>query len=267
MANQGIYVFNVNQDSPPLPTSPLPSFFDTNNPTINFDLENDMKVFSAAQHELTIELDTLIKSPDTTRRAKKLKKANKIKRPRPQNAWILYRKDTNARLRESRKDFVKLKSCERSKIISKMWKEENVIVKNKFYVIAKWAEHELNKDYEYLEYLSRSSGERRISSPFDSNLSNLSSPSSNEWFEFNCSNTVSTNNTFIFPDLNSIESNDMIEYGFNQPTITNFAFDSTSVDIPINLTAEETALAPNSDVYLTVDCDVNYINSLDEILY
>src|ERR1700722_12600540 len=97
---QGIYVFSVNpmNGSPPSP----PSLPEPNRPTIRLDIENDMKIYFAAPHKLSHDtIYDLIRSPITTRRAIRLKKKGQNKPPRPQNAWILYRNDTNKRMKES----------------------------------------------------------------------------------------------------------------------------------------------------------------------
>ncbi|GBC04460.1 hypothetical protein RclHR1_00570016 [Rhizophagus clarus] len=212
---QGFHVFSLNDDSvPPPPQQTEPCI------ATLIDLETDIKTYNAAQHHLTLEISTLINSSQTSRRAVRLKKEGKQKAPRPQNAWILYRKDTNARFQQT-KEYEGKKSSEISKIISKMWKNEREEVKNKFYVLAKWAGqlHETeNINYKYspkksIEKSSKDNNDYELGNPFPSNLSNLSTPSSpysehNQTADFqnNIENSVSppfdtTPQTTYFPDF------------------------------------------------------------------
>jgi hypothetical protein len=178
---QGFHVFSLNDDvtaQPPRQSEPTIATF--------IDYETDYRIFNAAQHQLTLDIETLINSSQTSRRAARLRREGRQEAPRPQNAWILYRKDTNARFRLTGEHEGK-RSSEISKIISEMWKNEREEVKKKFFVLAKWAGqvHETaNIDYRYSPRRLRERSPRSESydsvdpaDPFPSNLSNLSSPS------------------------------------------------------------------------------------------
>src|SRR4051794_22093144 len=56
--------------------------------------QSDYDTMCATSYQLTIDIPTLINSSRKTRRAIKFKKIGEGKPPRPQNAFVIYRRDT-----------------------------------------------------------------------------------------------------------------------------------------------------------------------------
>nr|ANQ32783.1 MATA-HMG [Rhizophagus irregularis] len=244
---QGFHVFSINDDvvRPP-PQQPEPNFA-----TI-IDYENDFKILNSAHHQLTLDISTLLNNSKTSRRAAKLRREGKLEAPRPQNAWILYRKDINARFRQTGEHEGK-KSSLISKIIAEMWENEREEVKKMFFVLAKWAGYvhkEVNDEY---RYSPRRSGERSpetlpgdplVNYEFDPNLSNLSSPYPEhpitEFPEFPIPIPFEFPQTFYFPDSGTEE-----------------------IHVPYVLVPSSTEMIyfPDYDVYLPslYLCDIDYM--------
>ncbi len=152
---EGFHVFNVNQNNDR--TNGYTSVFEVPlpdpNQTTRLD-DNSLSVFEMVKkssHLFTYDILTLIKNSDTTRRAVKNRKKGINSVPRPPNAFMLYRRDLNARFKCEGK-INGVKSSNISKKIGDMWKEEPDDVKKTFYALARLAEqhHNLtNKGYKY----------------------------------------------------------------------------------------------------------------------
>lgn len=102
-------------------------------------------------YDFYLPLDTLISNSQTSRRPKKLRN----KTPRPQNAWILYRKD---RLARDAKVYRGWKACDISKDLGERWKNEDEITIEAFNALAKLAKHRhgiVNVGYKYIPLKKR----------------------------------------------------------------------------------------------------------------
>lgn len=250
---QGFHVFSINDDvvGPP-PQQPEPSY------ATFFDCENDLKIFNSAQHQLTLDISTLINNSKTSRRAVKCKREGKLEAPRPQNAWILYRKDTNARFRQTGEHEGK-KSSKISQIIAEMWKNEREEVKRKFYVLAKWADYvhkEVNDGYSYSPRRSRERSPETL--PGDTPLINY------EFIDYSDPNL-----SLPYPEY---QTTDFTEYPIPipfeiPPTFYDFPDSGTEeIHVPYVLVPSPTEMThiPEYNIYLPAlyFCDINYINNL-----
>src|SRR5688572_26773070 len=134
-------IFNVNQEdavnnfcSKIPPPVPEPNKF-------TFPKKDDFEVLNSSSYKFTLDIDTLIQSSATSRRAIKYAKKGTGKPPRPQNAWVIYRRDVNARLTRDSAEYRNLRSsANKSKKIGEMWRKEHNNVKDLFHLLAKRAE-------------------------------------------------------------------------------------------------------------------------------
>lgn len=119
-----------------------------------------------SNYDFTLDIETLLMNPMTRERAKNYKKTGFIRPPRPQNSFILYRRNKTAEL-----DLVGLKSAEKSKIISELWKGEPENVKEVFSALSRMAEVKYIERYGKVKYQpNRKSKQKKVTKPVESNL-------------------------------------------------------------------------------------------------
>src|SRR5205814_295939 len=144
--------------------------------------QDEIEIFRAASYQFTLDISVLIQSSQKSRRAIKYRKTGEGKPPRPQNNWMLYRRDMNERLNLTSKDYVELKSSsKKSKKISEMWNNERKEVRDLFSLLARWAEEEHSKIYKDYKYRpeknqeSKSNGGRKAkkNNDNDNNVNNV----------------------------------------------------------------------------------------------
>ncbi|CAI2181095.1 17449_t:CDS:2 [Funneliformis geosporum] len=97
--------------------------------------KSDEEIVYGSNYNFTLDIEKLLLNPMTRERAKHIKKTGINRPPRPQNSFILYRRNKTAQLA-----LVGLKSAEKSKIISQMWKNEPEDVKEVFSALSRMAE-------------------------------------------------------------------------------------------------------------------------------
>ncbi|CAG8666655.1 17832_t:CDS:1 [Funneliformis caledonium] len=136
---QGFFVFKINENI--LSNNEL----NPNNPiSLNNEL-NDYQIVYNSNYPFTIDRNMLINN------SKKRTGSNKA--PRPQNPFILYRRDMSARLKAESADN-KIKEAKRSKEIAIRWKKETEEVKALFYALSRLAKQKhievYGKDYKYV---------------------------------------------------------------------------------------------------------------------
>jgi hypothetical protein len=105
----------------------------------------DEEIVNTTNYNFNLDIETLLNNSTTTRRAKRLQRT--CYTPRPQNPFILYRRDMAVR-----SEFVGLKSSEISKKIGKMWKNETTEVKDLFNALARLAEKRHSEKYSDYSY-------------------------------------------------------------------------------------------------------------------
>lgn len=110
-----------------------------------FDLcgESDEQIISS--YTFFLPVDTLINNSTASRRRKELRG----KPPRPQNSWILYRRDQTARYKES---FDGEKPSNISKDIAKAWNNESDETKKVFDALSRISKKKHNYDNKEYKY-------------------------------------------------------------------------------------------------------------------
>ncbi|CAG8531825.1 8372_t:CDS:1 [Cetraspora pellucida] len=112
----------------------------------------DNELFSSPlpPYQLTLEIDELISPPKNSRKAKKfLKNPHTSSPPRPQNAFVLFRRDFYAKLRI---EGIKMKNGDISRLASEEWHKQPKEVLRYFEILeqlAKDKHNEMYPDYKY----------------------------------------------------------------------------------------------------------------------
>ncbi|GBB88428.1 hypothetical protein RclHR1_00150024 [Rhizophagus clarus] len=110
--------------------------------------KTDEEIVNSTNYNFTLDIETLLNNSTTTRRAMRLQRKGELcYTPRPQNPFMLYRRDMSAR-----SEFVGIKSSETSKQIGKMWKNETSEVKDLFNALARLAEKRHSEKYSDYSY-------------------------------------------------------------------------------------------------------------------
>ncbi|CAB4391794.1 hypothetical protein RhiirA5_496301 [Rhizophagus irregularis] len=106
---------------------------------VNSKTKNDEELLKYTDYKFNIEPEILLSNSTTTRLAVRNKKKGINKIPRPQNAWIIYRRDKSVELRRdvARR---KQKSKDLSKDIAQMWENEPKEVKELFEALSRMSE-------------------------------------------------------------------------------------------------------------------------------
>ncbi|CAI2172639.1 11655_t:CDS:1 [Funneliformis geosporum] len=145
---QGYHVFNVNtyigskiSPSPPEPNRPI---------RIGTEVISDEELVLSSNYNFNLDIDILLSNSMTTRKAIYDMKRGIFRPPRPQNAFMLYRRD-----KSSGPDYFGLKSSETSTIIGIMWKAESKEVKGLFEALARMAEKRHSEKHENYRYEPR----------------------------------------------------------------------------------------------------------------
>src|ERR1044072_1212439 len=137
----------------------------TNKP-ISLGNKSDEEIVSSSNYVFTIEISTLLINSKTTRRYKKNKRP-----PRPQNAFMLYRRDKTANKKLDPK-CAGLKQCEISKLIARGWKEETDEVRELFWALARLSEKLHSKVHGEYKYVPKKQPKKEKKSE-ESDLSNF----------------------------------------------------------------------------------------------
>ncbi|RIA92985.1 hypothetical protein C1645_763454, partial [Glomus cerebriforme] len=109
----------------------------------------DENLIYSSNYRFTIDIEDLLNNSTKTRRAKRYEKKRINKPPRPQNAFIIYRRNKVAELKII---FEGQKSANISRIVGEYWREEEKEVKELFEAISRVAEKRHSdkyKDYVY----------------------------------------------------------------------------------------------------------------------
>ncbi|CAI2172643.1 11657_t:CDS:1 [Funneliformis geosporum] len=137
-------IYNVSSNVSMVPPSPP----EPNVPIHIENYERDELIVYSSNYKFTLEIDQLLTNSSTCRRATRGKKSGP---PRPQNSYILYLRDTTARIKQD-PEFSKEHPSKRSKIIGKMWKNEPQSVKDLFESLAKLARKNHLNTYQNYQY-------------------------------------------------------------------------------------------------------------------
>ncbi|CAG8508188.1 16242_t:CDS:1 [Funneliformis mosseae] len=156
-ANEGydrtssIYTVSSNVSMiPPSPPEPnVPIRIDT--------YERDEQIVYSSNYKFTLGIEELIVNSTTSRRATRGKRSEP---PRPQNSYILYLRDTTARIKKD-PEFIKEPTKRMTKVISKMWKNEIQSVKDVFEALANLARKRHLKNYLGYQYKPRKSMKKK----------------------------------------------------------------------------------------------------------
>ncbi|EXX77637.1 uncharacterized protein OCT59_008816 [Rhizophagus irregularis] len=110
--------------------------------------KTDEEIVYSTNYNFTLNVETLLNNSTTTRKVMRLqRRKNLCYTPRPQNPFMLYRRDMAAK-----SEFVGLKSSEVSKKIGMMWKNETTEVKDLFNAMARLAEKRHSEKYSDYSY-------------------------------------------------------------------------------------------------------------------
>jgi len=141
---------NVKVAPPPLPDPNKVIHFET-----NFKKSDEEIVYSS---KFNNDVETLLNNSETTRIAKTNKKKGIKRIPRPQNSWILYRRDKTKDPR-----FKKMKSSQISKIIGKMWKDESKDVKESYIALGRLSKEKHANDHKGYKFKPNKSKQKNPS--------------------------------------------------------------------------------------------------------
>ncbi|GBC04465.1 hypothetical protein RclHR1_00570021 [Rhizophagus clarus] len=155
---------------------PTPPSKPTNRP-IYLGNATDEEIVLSTKYEFTESLSVLLDNSKKSRRPRRSSLP-----PRPQNPFILYRRD---KVKKHKNEYVGLRSAKVSKIIGEMWNDEAPEVKTLFEALARLSEKvhsRRHRDYRYQPRLRKNRNNKGRYSPYspipDSPDSTLSSPSS-----------------------------------------------------------------------------------------
>lgn len=171
MSQSTFYVnrgFKLETKVPPSPPPPRPS-----NKPIFLGNRTDEEIVRLSNYEFTINVRVLLANSRANRRPRRNSGP-----PRPQNAFILYRRD---KAKKHKDDHFGLRSCDISKKIAKMWNEETPEIKVLFEALARLSERAHNKrygGYKYRPISKKDRNERERYSPIPDSPASLSSSSS-----------------------------------------------------------------------------------------
>ncbi|KAF0421498.1 MATA-HMG [Gigaspora margarita] len=123
-------------------------FFRDGNPKIQYENSFNDELFSSSPYQLTLEIEQLISPPQDTRKAKKHRK-NQSSPPRPQNRFLLFRRDF---FEKQKRSGIKMKLDEMSRLAKTEWNNLPNEAIRCFEVLEQWAKDrhkEIYKDYKY----------------------------------------------------------------------------------------------------------------------
>ncbi|RGB44172.1 hypothetical protein C1646_678774 [Rhizophagus diaphanus] len=135
--------------------------------------KTDEEIVFLSTYEFTIRVEVLLANSKGNRRPRRNSGP-----PRPQNAFILYRRDKARKHKDEHKG---LRSCDISKKIAKMWSEETQEVKILFEALSRLSEKAHNKkygNYKYRPISKKDRNDRERYSPIPDSPASLSSSSS-----------------------------------------------------------------------------------------
>jgi hypothetical protein len=145
---------------------------------VNSKTKDDEEIVRESNYQFQLDIEVLLKNSDTTRLAERNRRRGINKIPRPQNAWIIYRRDKSQTLKH-----MKLKSKDLSKMIAEMWVKEPRETRIVFEALARMSEKihiETYKDYKYNPKRLKSKPNLRELSKSKSLKSSKSKPKSPE---------------------------------------------------------------------------------------
>ncbi|CAG8688733.1 15017_t:CDS:1, partial [Racocetra fulgida] len=112
--------------------------------------DNELISSPLPPYQLTIEIEELVSPPKNSRKAKKFQKnPHSTSPPRPQNDFILFRRDFYAKLRV---EGIKMKNGDISRLVSEVWNQQPNEVRRYFKLLEKLAIERHNEafpDYKY----------------------------------------------------------------------------------------------------------------------
>ncbi|CAG8594607.1 6832_t:CDS:1 [Gigaspora rosea] len=123
-------------------------FFRDGNPKIQYENSFNDELFSSSPYKLTLEIEQLISPPQDTRKAKKHRK-NQSSPPRPQNRFLLFRRDF---FEKQKRSGIKMNLDEMSRLAKTAWNNLPNEAIRCFEVLEQWAKDrhkEIYKDYKY----------------------------------------------------------------------------------------------------------------------
>lgn len=193
--------------------------------------KNDEELLNSTNYKFNLTPEVLLTNSTTTRLAVRNKKKGINKIPRPQNAWIIYRRDKSVELRRdiARK---KQKSKDLSKDIAQMWDKEPKEIKELFEALSRMSEKRHVETYGNYKYKPRrfksnpKSLETSNSKSQKSQKSSISLNSSSELSELVssavlASSVVLTSSKFASYERTSTKLQTLepkpLEYAYNSP--------------------------------------------------
>lgn len=157
---QGTYsVFGVNNST----LIPFPDFYDTMYFGGDSKTYRELVYTSRIKDTLNLTIDVLTNDSKTSRLAlrndKKKSKGEQIEIPRPQNAWIIYRRDKYVT-----PEFEGIKPCIASKAIGERWKTESSEVVEYFVALSMLALENHHNKYGNYKYKPKSKASKKFKS-------------------------------------------------------------------------------------------------------
>ncbi|CAG8438298.1 uncharacterized protein OCT59_013206 [Rhizophagus irregularis] len=222
---------------------------------------NDEEIVFLSTYDFAIKVEVLLANSRGNRRPRRNSGP-----PRPQNAFILYRRDKAKKHKNEHKG---LRSCDISKKIAKMWSEETPEVKVLFEALSRLSEKAHNKkygNYKYRPMSKKDRNDRERYSPIPDSPSSLSSSSSyGPIFEDNADNNdMILDEFFTFDDSDesyNTASNfsGLSDIWAKKPSDISGTLDGTAINEPNDVTTE-TLRSENTTSYGVAG---NAINSND----
>jgi hypothetical protein len=243
------YLSGIHNSKSPPPSKP------TNKP-ISLLNKTDEEIVYSSNYVFTIEVAILLINSKTTRRHKK-----NTNPPRPQNAFMLYRRDKTAN-KKLDPECAGLKQCEISKLIAEEWGEETPEVKELFRALARLSEKlhlKTHGEYKYVPKKQTSNKQKKE----ESDLSN--SEVSTDLSSFEVGSPISDTGSEVgssVSEMNNITS-DLSSLDIGSPISDNDDFDIVRSSDNSNTNYVSLALASNDNLPL----DISSFNpTLDNII-
>ncbi|CAI2181097.1 17450_t:CDS:1 [Funneliformis geosporum] len=206
-------------------------------------IKSDEEIVYGSNYNFTLDIETLLINPIKNERAKYYKKTRFNKPFSLQNSSILYRKNKEAQFALAG---LKLKSDEKSEIISKMWKSEPRNIKEIFNAL-----YRMNKAFHIKKYGNKSHPRQQARLV----ESNFSSPD----FDNNPQPKLYSNNVQHMADFEMFPNSTSME-------VDNDIFQDLNYDFDFELFSAASSPKTSTDFYGDdFKCELNSFPSLNEI--
>ncbi|CAG8531809.1 8371_t:CDS:1 [Cetraspora pellucida] len=170
------------------------------------DNTSDNKLFKDPPYPLALEINELILPPENSRKAIRFKKNPYSKPPRPQNAWIIFRRNYTAL---SKSKGVKMSNADISRSAAEEWRKQPKEVVQFFEILeilAKEMHNEIYPGFKFRPERNKESKSKKATRDKPEIIEFKISKSHNEVASeevssnINCADNILNNNNFLFSD-------------------------------------------------------------------